>query len=281
MPGLPSPDLVPPPWFLTTSTVFSALELRVYCTPLSTLRFVTLHVASFRSARRPPGVTDAIPATQLIPFEGFPSFAAVPSSHAVRRPRYTSGRCPLVVAFLAKGPSIDAPIFRRRPPLRRPSSNIHRPKPTFSESVGHSLPEGMAPPNSALASFTGQGRSGGLPTSRLYSANESVVNHRCCHRQFLAPPMGSVPFQGPATTALARLPERRSRLQQAGGPIGSAFTVQRYALSDSESSLPRLLHAPKNASLRRSLSGCRSLPSSEELNRPSRVFRRQRSLPKN
>jgi hypothetical protein len=150
VPGLPSPDLVPSPWFLTTSTVYSALELQVYCTPLSTLRFITFHVASFPSVRRPRGVTDALPATQLIPFEGFPSSAAVSSSHALRRVRYTLDRCLLAVALLAKGPSIDAPIFRRRPPLRCPSSMSHRPKPTLFEPVGHSLPEGMAPPRTAL-----------------------------------------------------------------------------------------------------------------------------------
>jgi hypothetical protein len=182
VPGPPSPDIVPSTWFLTTSTVCSALELRVCCTPLSTLRFIAFPVASFHSARRPRGDTDAFPATQLIPFEGFPSSAAVSSSHALRRVRYTLDRCLLAVAFLAKGPSIDAPIFRRRPPLRCPSSMSRRPKPTLFEPVGHSLPEGMAPPNSTLASFIGQRRSGGLPTARLCSANESVVNHRCCQR---------------------------------------------------------------------------------------------------
>lgn len=46
-------------------------------------------------------------------------------------------------------------------------------------------------------------------------------------------------------------------------------------------SLPRLLHAPKGASPRRSLSGRRSLPRSEEQGRPSWGYRRQRSVPRN
>jgi hypothetical protein len=55
VPRLSHPDHVPSPWSLTTSTVSSALELRVYCAPLPALRFVTFPAAVCLSTRRSPG----------------------------------------------------------------------------------------------------------------------------------------------------------------------------------------------------------------------------------
>jgi hypothetical protein len=135
VPGLSHPDRVPSPWFLTTSTVSSALVLQVYCALLPALRFATFPVASVRQTRRSAGTSDAFLVTRFIPFKGFPLFAAVPSSHTTRRSRYTAGRCPLVVAHLANVPSADAPVFRRRPPRQRPKQLFCRPKPVQMKLV--------------------------------------------------------------------------------------------------------------------------------------------------
>jgi len=79
--------LVPPSWFLTTSTAFSARRLRVCCTPLPALGF-----AAFREGTPggPEGrrLSSSFPATGFVPFEGFPSSAAVP---------HHCGRCPPTV----------------------------------------------------------------------------------------------------------------------------------------------------------------------------------------
>jgi len=135
VPRLSHPDQVPPPWSLTTSTVSSALKLQVYCALLPALRFATFIDARSRPARKLTGMPDAFHVTRFIPFEGFPSFVAVPSSHAPRRVRFTDGRCLLVVAHLANVPSADAPVFRRRPPRQRPKQPSIRPKPKLLKLV--------------------------------------------------------------------------------------------------------------------------------------------------
>jgi len=133
--GLPGPCRVPSTWSLTTSTVSSALELQVYCALLPALRFAAFPVAWPRYDPKVSRTPDAFLATRFIPFKGFPSSAAVPLSHATRRSRFTSGLCLLVVTILARTPSIDAPIFRRRPPRQCPKACSLQPKPNFPDPV--------------------------------------------------------------------------------------------------------------------------------------------------
>jgi hypothetical protein len=78
---------------------------------------------------------DAFLVTRFIPFKGFPSFVAVPSSHSTRRLCFTDGLCLLAVAILTKTPSADAPIFRRRPPRQRPRTCSLRSKPNLTDTV--------------------------------------------------------------------------------------------------------------------------------------------------
>ena len=61
-PVVPSADLVPPSWFLTTSTVYSAQGLRVCCTPLPALGFIAFLATRSRRFRRSRGRRGAIPA---------------------------------------------------------------------------------------------------------------------------------------------------------------------------------------------------------------------------
>jgi len=75
-PAPPGADLVPPSWFRTTSTVFSALELWVCCTPQpaeGSPRFVLTGPRGV--ARRLPPLA-GIPAVRFAPSEEFPSSAA-------------------------------------------------------------------------------------------------------------------------------------------------------------------------------------------------------------
>jgi hypothetical protein len=61
-PVVPRTDLVPPSWFLTTSTACSAQGLRVCCTPLPALRFIAFLTTCPRRFRRSHGRESAIPA---------------------------------------------------------------------------------------------------------------------------------------------------------------------------------------------------------------------------
>jgi hypothetical protein len=61
-PVVPRTDLVPPSWFLTTSTAFSAQGLRVCCTPLPALGFIAFPVTCPRRFRRSRGRENTIPA---------------------------------------------------------------------------------------------------------------------------------------------------------------------------------------------------------------------------
>jgi hypothetical protein len=72
-----TPVHVPPSWFHTTTTVSSARELRVCCTPQpakGSPRFMHAATAPPEGGR----ATGTIPATRFTPFEEFPSSAAVP-----------------------------------------------------------------------------------------------------------------------------------------------------------------------------------------------------------
>jgi hypothetical protein len=55
---------VPPAWFRTTSTAFSARQLQVCCTLLPVLGFATFPDALFRTSRGRPGEPTLFPATQ-------------------------------------------------------------------------------------------------------------------------------------------------------------------------------------------------------------------------
>jgi len=69
---------VPPSWFLTTSTAFSARRLRVCCASLPAMGFIAFPVPR---ARSPGGVrvgVGAFPAVRFTPFEEFPSSTAAP-----------------------------------------------------------------------------------------------------------------------------------------------------------------------------------------------------------
>ena len=108
--GFQARHRVPPSWFLTTSTVYSAPWPRVCCTPLPALGFVALPVARARLAPPGPksegagGTRAPFPATRT-PFEGFPSSAAVPhrcghclravaACPTTRRPKPRVPKCP-------------------------------------------------------------------------------------------------------------------------------------------------------------------------------------------
>ena len=72
------PNHVPPSWFRTTMTAFSAQESRVCCTPQpakGSPRFVR---PSSSAAQRRLWIPLAVPAKRFTPFEEFPSSAAVP-----------------------------------------------------------------------------------------------------------------------------------------------------------------------------------------------------------
>jgi len=99
-------DPVPPSWSLTTSTAFSAQGLRVCCTPLTTLGFDAFPALAPRSSPEGlPGEAIAFPAPRIVPFEEFPSSAAVP---------HHCGRCPL--AFAARSSHLDCPAEAELPP---------------------------------------------------------------------------------------------------------------------------------------------------------------------
>lgn len=103
---LPGP--VPPPRFLTALTACSTWVLRACCIPLPAMRFAVFPSRAARCTRRWPCAARVFPTTRLIPFEEFPSPAAVPRHR---------GRCPLVVApRLARLPSRSRGI--RAPPLQ-------------------------------------------------------------------------------------------------------------------------------------------------------------------
>jgi hypothetical protein len=84
---LPGP--VPPPRFLTALTACSTWVLRACCIPLPAMRFAVFPSRAARCTRRWPCAARVFPTTRLIPFEEFPSPAAVPRHR---------GRCPLVVS---------------------------------------------------------------------------------------------------------------------------------------------------------------------------------------
>lgn len=64
-PGLPAPELVPPSWFSTTSTVFSSNTVRTSCSPLPTVGFTSF-----------PGTVPSSSPRCVPPFEAFPPSAA-------------------------------------------------------------------------------------------------------------------------------------------------------------------------------------------------------------
>jgi hypothetical protein len=82
-------SLVPPSWFLTTSAACSAQALRVCCTPLPALGFDAFHAWSRHRHPKVVLASPALPASRVVPFEEFPSSAAVP---------HHCDRCPLAVA---------------------------------------------------------------------------------------------------------------------------------------------------------------------------------------
>jgi len=87
------PTHVPPSWFLTTSAAFSAPWLRVCCTPLPALGFDAFRGVCGPDVRGLPGAFST-PRIATLPFEEFPSSAAVP---------HHCGRCPLAVATFRSG----------------------------------------------------------------------------------------------------------------------------------------------------------------------------------
>jgi len=92
---------VPPSWSLTTSTVFSAQGLRACCIPLTTLGFDAFPAGlPGASPGGRPGEAFAFPAPRIVPFEEFPSSAAVP---------HHCGRCPLDVS--ARSPRPDCSMW--------------------------------------------------------------------------------------------------------------------------------------------------------------------------
>jgi len=92
-------NLVPPSWFLPTSTVSSARRSRVYCTPQpdkGSSRFALPAPVVRRPSEDGPEhgtLTVALPATRFTPFEVFPSSTAAPRHR---------GRCLLAVAVPPK-----------------------------------------------------------------------------------------------------------------------------------------------------------------------------------
>jgi hypothetical protein len=96
-----SSSLVPPSWFLTTSTVYSALGLRVCCTPLPAMEFDAFPASGFPAHPKVAWKLVTFPAPRVIPFEEFPSSAAVP---------HHCGRCPPAVT--AHSPCPDFPTRR-------------------------------------------------------------------------------------------------------------------------------------------------------------------------
>jgi hypothetical protein len=131
-PRLPSawrvhpPGPVPPSWFLTTSTVSSALGLRVCCTPLPAVRF------------------DAFPASGIPSApEGGPGW----SSHFPRRGSYPSKSSPhqqpyritAAVAFLPLLHDLLArtarPVGQARPVCRRPKPPVPSRAPARAEAL--------------------------------------------------------------------------------------------------------------------------------------------------
>jgi hypothetical protein len=106
--------LVPPSWFPTTSAVFSAPGLRVCCTPLPALGFDAFPAPGAQDHPKVPWETITFPASRLIPFEEFPSSAAVP---------HHCGHCPPAVA--ARSPRPD-PLGWRRAWRLSTSGRSHR-----------------------------------------------------------------------------------------------------------------------------------------------------------
>jgi hypothetical protein len=92
--GCQPPALVPPSWFLPTSTACSTLRLRACCIPLPVLGFAAFPVANDRRLPKESRTTVPFPATRFVPFEGFPSSTAVP---------HHCGRCPLAVSARIAG----------------------------------------------------------------------------------------------------------------------------------------------------------------------------------
>jgi hypothetical protein len=134
-PKLPSdrrrqvPVLVPPSWFRTTSTVFSALELRVCCTPQpaeGSLRFVFTDPWEF--ARRLTPLA-GIPAVHFAPSEEFPSSAAGHAS--LRAVAFLSlPSCPARGADRSQCACRPHPPPKRRGvhPLHEPGKRLPRPE---------------------------------------------------------------------------------------------------------------------------------------------------------
>jgi hypothetical protein len=156
-------DLVPPTWFLTTSTACSAMRLQVCCALLPILGSAAFHLLSHRLEPKLGATEPVFPATQT-PFEEFPSLTAVPCHH---------DRCPLDVtpALLRRGRSH---VVSALSPTGRSRS------PRWREERAEACPRGVKPnnPPSAGACFQASAFRGALgwePPTRPCSVNESVV----------------------------------------------------------------------------------------------------------
>jgi hypothetical protein len=232
---LPGVAHVPPAWFLTTSTAFSAHRLAGL-----------LHPAAGPGVRR---VSGRSPPRDGEPFEGFPSSTAVPR-HRGRMPpcRYrrdveargrspgrfgaeahessgrssglpkqtpTSTRTREVRAPAPPPRSKHVPRYARQP--RRTSHPDERGMSLLRITGGHGRRSGRA----ARCAVANAGEPAGgrassskhlakRPTSRPCSADESVASHRRCQRGDTRSFHGFCPLQGPRPTA----PERRCRAER-------------------------------------------------------------------
>jgi hypothetical protein len=111
-PAVPLPDHVPPSWFLTTLTAFSARRAMGLLHPTPGQGFTTFHAS--RHPTQPEGSDGAplaLPAVRFVPSEVSPSSAAV---------LHHCSRCPLVVPSTQPLPRASSGLQRMS--TRRPRS---------------------------------------------------------------------------------------------------------------------------------------------------------------
>ena len=112
--SVPPDPLVPPSWFLTTSTAFSATAPRACCIPQPVMGFTVVRRVSGVTTRRSLGQALSSPRRGLGPLEGGHASTAAPCHQ---------GRCPPGVSLLRETPP---PV--PRPRGRGPSTSPCRPK---------------------------------------------------------------------------------------------------------------------------------------------------------
>lgn len=145
---------VPPSWFLATSTVFSATNLRVCCTPLPVLGFAAFPAAPLPGClpKQVRGRGRRFPATPFTPLEGFPS------STAVLRHR---SRCPPAVAARPSrgGRGLTAPLQRLTA-----SRGSQRAGPRIRRAGSERPERGRLPKESRRRGFGDRDRDPGFPS---------------------------------------------------------------------------------------------------------------------